>query len=204
MAWMFGNFPSRTDYLTNWEYEKGRTITSADFLGNGWLGYPGHRDTTNQYSVEIIMNMVFWLTRRPLIDDIEVFHRLKASFNEFRSRLGILTALMDFIDKFGANTQRIQDEINKLMAAYSDAEKSYLDNNFVESETRIRAALTLFPQAEDIARKEKEAALLWVYVIEWLVASSTTFFSAFVLWTLMVKRKLYREVQVTRLEESPG
>jgi hypothetical protein len=202
LAYMHGNFPTRQDYLMNWEYEKGRTITSADFLGNGWLGYPGDPETSNQYSVEIIMNMVFWVTKRPLIDDIEVFHRVKASFNEFRSRLGILMALRDFIDKFGANTQKIQDEINRLLVAYDDAQEFYLDNAFVDSEVAIKEGLALFPEAEDIARREKEAALLWVYVVEWLVASSTLFFSGFVLWTLMVKRRLYHEVKVTKLKES--
>jgi hypothetical protein len=202
MATMFGNFPSETHYLVNWEYERGRTITSADFLGNGWLGYPGDPENTNQYSVEIIMNMIFWMTKRPLIDDIEVFHRVKSSFNEFRSRLGILISLRDFIDKFGANTQKIQDEIDELHEAYDGAVELYIQNEFVNSEVAIKEGLALFPQAEDIARREKDAALLWVYIIEWLVASSTMFFSGFVLWTLMVKRRLYREVEVTRLEES--
>ncbi len=202
LAWQKGSFPGKTAYLVNWEYENGRTITCGDFLGNGWLGYPGDPQTTNQYSVEIIMNMVFWLTKRPLIDDIEVFHRVKTSFNEFRSRLAILMALRDFIDKFGANTQKITDEVIKLQKNYDDAVKIYLESDFIDSEKVIKKGLALFPEAEDIARREKDVALLWVYVIEWLVASSTMFFSGFLLWTLMVKRRLYHEVEVTRLEET--
>lgn len=200
LAWQIGNYPTPTDFPANWEYEKGRTITSGMYLGGGWLGYPG-RESKNQYSVDVFMNMVFWLTKRPLIDDIEVFHRVKASFHEFRSRLGILISLRDFIDKFGANTQKIQNEIMKLREAYDDATDLYLDNSFIDSEKAIREGLALFPEAENIARREKDAALLWVYIIEWLVASSTVFISGFVLWTLMVRRRLYHAVKVTRLEE---
>jgi hypothetical protein len=141
------------------------------------------------------------MTKRPLIDDIEVFHRVKSSFDEYRSRLGILISLRDFIDKFGANTQKIQNEIDKLRGAYEVATDFYLDNAFVDSERAIKDGLVLFPEAEDIARREKDAALMWVYIIEWLVASSTMFLSGFVLWTLMVKRRLYHEVEVTKLEE---
>jgi hypothetical protein len=200
LAWQLGSFAGRADYLVNWEYEKGRTITCGDFLGNGWLGYPGAPES-NPYSPEIILNMIFWMDKRPLIDDIVVFHRVKTTFGEFRSRLGILIGLRDFIDKFGANTQKITDQIRDLEVAYNDASEFYLDSKFIESETAIKAGLARFPEAEEIARREKDAALTWVYMIEWLVSSSTLFLSGFVLWTLMVKRRLYHEVEVTKLEE---
>jgi hypothetical protein len=56
-------------------------------------------------------------------------------------------------------------------------------------------------ESEEIARKAKDAALFWVYVIEWLVTAATPFISGFVLWTLMLRRRLYREVTATRLRE---
>jgi len=200
LAWQVGNFATKTDYLVNWEYEEGRTMTCGQYLGGGWLGYPG-RESKNQYSMDVFMNMIFWLTKRPLIDDIDVFHRVKSTFEEFRSRLGMIISLRDFIDRFGANTQRIQAEINDLQEAYSEATELYLDSRFIDSENAIKEGLDRFPQAEDIARREKDTALLWVYIIEWLVTSSALFISGFILWTLMVRRRLYRQVEATRLEE---
>lgn len=41
--------------------------------------------------------------------------------------------------------------------------------------------------------------MLWVYVTEWLVVSSTGMVCGFILWTVMVRRALYRAVQETRL-----
>jgi hypothetical protein len=41
---------------------------------------------------------------------------------------------------------------------------------------------------------------MWVYIIEWFVAVSTLFISGFILWTLMVRRRLYREIDATRLK----
>jgi uncharacterized membrane protein len=200
LAWQVGNFATRTDYLVNWEYEQGRTMTSGQYLGELWFGYPT-RESKNQYSMDMFMNMIFWLTERPLIDDIDVFHRVKSTFEEFRSRLGMLISLRDFIDKFGANTQRIQVEINNLEESYRQATDLYLDSRFIDSENAIKEGLDQFPQAEDIARREKDTALLWVYIIEWLVTSSALFISGFILWTLMVRRRLYRQVEATRLQE---
>jgi hypothetical protein len=188
-----------------WDYEKGRAMTSAEYIPTGWFGYPsGSGPNVNEYAPDILMNMIFYGARRNLIDDVVVFHRLKSSLTEFRARMGLLIKLSDFIDKFGANTQRIQDEVMKLEGMASEMVDYYLDQDFIESERVVLEALDSFPAVEEIARKEKGRALLWVYIIEWLGASSTFFISGFILWTLMVRRRLYRETRSTRLRAFDG
>jgi hypothetical protein len=44
----------------------------------------------------------------------------------------------------------------------------------------------------------KDRALLWVYLIEWLAVTGTCLAAGFVLWTLMVRRRLYKEIAVTK------
>jgi hypothetical protein len=146
--------------------------------------------------------MIFWLAKTELIDDVEVFHRMKSDLNIFRSRLTVLLSLKDFIDKFGANTDRIQNEIFPLQEIFADATALYLEHRFSESEVTIRSGLDRLVDAEEVARREKDRALLWVYIIEWLAASSTFFVSGFILWTLMVRRRLYRDVETTKLATS--
>jgi hypothetical protein len=73
-----------------------------------------------------------------------------------------------------------------------------MEQNFEESDDIIRAGLREFNDAEVLAMREKDKALFWIYVIEWLMASSTLIISGLVLWTLMVRRRLYRKVMVTR------
>ena len=202
LAWQVGNFgPVKVPFVTVWEYQSGRALTNGAWYGHGYWSYPTDPQM-NQYSPDMLMNIVFWLTKRNLIDDIVVFHRVKGSFAEFRSRMAVLVSLIDFIDKFGANTNRIQEEIQILEEMYDLAAGHYLDQEFVEAENEILVSLERFSKAEEIARKEKNIALLWVYLIEWLVTVSTFFIAGFVLWSLMVKRRLYREVSVTKLRES--
>ncbi len=199
LAWQVGNFGMNlVDYIAAWEYEEGRTITNGNGMAICWQGYP-RSPQDNQYTPGILMNMMYWLAQRELIGDIEVFHRVKDNFAEFRSRMLVLISLLDFIDKFGANTGNVQGEVIGLGELYDRASEHYLDQEFVECEAVILDALKQFSSVEDMARREKGRALMWVYIIEWFVAASTLFISGFVLWTLMVRRRLYREIDATRL-----
>jgi hypothetical protein len=47
--------------------------------------------------------------------------------------------------------------------------------------------------------KAKNRAMRWIFIIEWLAVTSTGMVCGFILWTVMVRRKLYREVDATRL-----
>ena len=52
----------------------------------------------------------------------------------------------------------------------------------------------------DDAMKAKDEALFWVYVTEWCALLGTLMISSYVLWTLMVRRRLYKEVRTSRLD----
>ncbi len=202
LAWQHGGFPSREDFIACWEFGEGRAISTGAKIPLGWLEYPKRVTGENKYSPEILMNMIFWISKTELIEDVEVFHRVKYDLSDFRSRMGILLSLKDFIDKFGANTEQLQEEIIEVEEVYALASDQYLDHRFVESQSTISSALEMLPQVEKLARKEKERAFVWVYTIEWLTLSSVLFLSGFVVWSLMVRRRLYRAVSTTKLEMS--
>jgi hypothetical protein len=46
--------------------------------------------------------------------------------------------------------------------------------------------------------KIRERALLWVYITEWFVVTGTMIICGSVIWALMIRRRLYKEVAVTR------
>jgi hypothetical protein len=51
----------------------------------------------------------------------------------------------------------------------------------------------------DDAVKLKSRALRWVYLTEWLVTTGTLLASGYVAYSLLVRRRLYREIGTTRL-----
>ena len=48
----------------------------------------------------------------------------------------------------------------------------------------------------------KQRALFWIYLTEWLAVTAVLLLSGFVLWTLMIRRRLYGEVRSTRLRQA--
>jgi hypothetical protein len=198
LAWQVGNFPAlgKVPFLVSWDYGLGRTITCGGFIKSGetWLG------KENPYASDIVMNMVLFSTQRDLISDVDVFHRLKLSFRKFNDQMNMLIALKDFVDKFGANTQGIQEAVWELQDMKDDADERYLEQDFIGCSNTLDVSFLRFIEAEEVAKRTKAAALLWVYVIEWLVTTSTLLVSSFTLWSLMVKRRLYRQVSTTKFD----
>ena len=198
LAWQLGNFPTygKVPFLVVWDYEKGRTITCGGFIkyGETWLG------KENPYGPDIVMNLVFYSTHRGLIKDVDVFHQLKGLFRQFRDRLNMLVTLKDFVDRFGANTYKIQEQIWDLQKMRRDADEQYLSQDFTACRDTLQKAFLKFDEAEALAKRIKDAAMVWVYFIEWLVTSATLMISSFILWSLMVRRKLYRQVRTTKFE----
>jgi len=198
MAYQYGNFPRKGDtpFLVAWDYGKGRTITcgGAMDLRNSWF------KDENPYAPDMITNIALYSTHRKLIKDVEVFHRIKSYFREFRERLTCLVSLTDFIEKFGANTNRIQSQIQDIRDMSQLATERYLEQDFLGSEEVMSAGFDRFVEVESLALKVKSSALWWVYSIEWLVTTSIFSISGFLLWTLMVRRRLYQAVPTTRMK----
>jgi hypothetical protein len=201
IAWQEGNFPGETDvpFLVAWQYEEGITMTLGDYYGaTFWSSYRGTA-SDNIYALDILMNMILYGTKREVPTEVEVFHRVRSTFLEFRNRMSMLLSLKGFVERFGANTKQIEDAMGGLEAMAKEASDHYLALDFEACEETMNMAFGQFSDAEEVAMKLKDSALFWVYVIEWLVTTSALLVSSFALWSLMVRRRLYRVVRTTRL-----
>jgi hypothetical protein len=203
LAWNIGSFVARVPYMASWAYGEARTMTLGDSFGLAfWSSYSGKGTSTNPYGLDILMNMVLYLTGRRVPTEVMVFHRLRGSFVEFRTRIGLLISLMDFAQKFGANDRRLGGLAAELEEGYDQAKALYLEQKFQESEAAMEELMVELEASGKQVRAMKERALLWVYIVEWLVTTATLMISSFIVWTLMVQRRLYRTVRATRLERS--
>jgi len=63
----------------------------------------------------------------------------------------------------------------------------------------MQELLTRADGQREAALRLKDRALFWIYVIEWLSVSATFLVAGFAVWTLMVRRRLHREIAMTRL-----
>ena len=67
-----------------------------------------------------------------------------------------------------------------------------------KSMEEVEHVLDLLMEADALAVKAKHSALFWLYVTEWLVITATLLIVGSILWSLMVRRKMYKEVHSTR------
>lgn len=152
-----------------------------------------------KYHVDFVLNRIYFPADVPVPDDLELGHTLRASFKAFYEQKGMMISLVDFIDKFGANTESLNVLIDELEAKRKEASRLYMKGEYQESLFEMEEALEGLLSISEKSTQLRRRALLWIYVTEYLIVSGTAMLCGFVLWTVMVKRRYYREVTTTRL-----
>ena len=113
----------------------------------------------------------------------------------------LFVSVLEFVEKFGADTGELYDELLAVDAGiFMDAKVAYMEGDYPDALSMSKVGNEEIKVLVDRALEARERALLWIFVIEWLTVSGTSMISGFVLWTLMVRRRIYREVETTRLQ----
>jgi uncharacterized membrane protein len=186
----FDNHPA----MVEWELENG----ARSFSLTGEV-HTFSRAGIWDYSLDFGSNLAIYLDRRPVPQDLELVHSLRQKMVEVRTRKSLLMGLLEFCESAGANTGTMMGRIDGVDEAVSEAMPDYLSLRFEEVLEAYSQIEEKLDEMEEDAIELKNRALLWVYLIEWLAVTATAMISGFVLWSIMIRRRLYREVEVTRL-----
>lgn len=143
------------------------------------------------------LNSLYYSVAFPLPDDLLVVHELRGAWNEIQVQRSLLHSFIEFADKYAADTGRLEDGMEGADSLRRSSDSLYLEGSYPDSLDALRASIAEFERLQDLAVELKERALFWVYVIEWLVVSSALMVSGFILWSLMIRRALYRAVRTT-------
>jgi len=174
-------------------YGKGMTV--ANSMGIERFGQPYYEW---KYYKDYFINHAYMAAGLPIPEDLEQVHRIREQLETFRDRRAYVIGMIDFIDKFGANTRPVEKMLGETMPLRRKAEDLYLDQRYDETIDVINEAMKRFDEIEAEAVKLRNQALMWIYIIEWSAVSATSLLTAVVLWALMVRRRLYKEVSITR------
>jgi len=181
-------------FFSTWTYAKGTVFA----MTGDWTPDGGWVFLRWDYLPDFITNLMLYCANRPVPQDISLVHTVRKQVTMLGYRRLIATSLVDFIERFGADTRKLLAALDEVDAARDKVEALHLELNFVEALEAANAALSLMDQAELVAEKSKKEALLWIYLSEWLAVASTCLLCALVIWALMIRRRLYREVATTR------
>jgi hypothetical protein len=126
--------------------------------------------------------------------------RLRSQLIKYFSTRRYVLSVIDFAEKFGANMNQAERALRESDQDRKAVVSFYVNGDYQESLEKLTGALTNLDKVSQLALDAKNQALVWIYVIEWLTVSGTAMFCGAILWTLMVKRSVYREVGLTRFQ----
>jgi uncharacterized membrane protein len=184
----------RNPFFSTWEIGEGRTFAFAGDWQYGW----GSEFVRWEYTPDFAINLMLYLAGRRIPEDLELVHTLRSRMATFSYRRAILESLINFVEKFGANPRDLVQAAEKVDGARRTFTDLYLEEEFDAALGAVDDALVLMDEAEDVADRVKRNALLWIYLTEWMATTATAMICGMVVWTLMVRRRLYREVGVTQ------
>ena len=194
--------PFHFPWMVSWKFggDGGTCWVAADDLDHPWWSRETYGFCENLYAVDVLANIISYTVGRELPEDVMVPILIRRELLDYNSLRNLFVSVLEFVEKFGADTSDLYDELTDIDDLIVDeAKRSYLDGEYDEALSGIRLGNEKVRDLSDKALKFRESTLLWVFVVEWFVVSGTCMLSGFVLWTLMVRRKVYREVATTRL-----
>jgi len=173
----------------------GEGMTVANAMGLERFSQPYYEWS---YYKDYFINHAYFSAKIEIPEDLELVHRVREQLETFRDQRSFVIGTIDFIDKFNANTRPVEEMLAETTPMREEAEELYIDQRYEESAAVLQMATERFEEINEAAVKLKDQALLWIYIIEWSAVSATSLVTGVIIWALMVRRKLYREVGITR------
>lgn len=191
--------PNTAPWLMHYDYDKGSTWTLCDnFVNPFWCGmYYGK--VQGDLQTDVLMNMIWYSVGLELPDDAALVHQMRISFRDYIEKRSLQISVIEFVDRLGANLVPVENVINQADLAKAEAEELYLDQYYDESSERLSDAFDRLEEATELSLAQKRRALLWIYIIEWAAVTGTLMICGVAIYSLMVRRRYYREVSTTRM-----
>jgi hypothetical protein len=190
--------PPRSPVLAWMDFGEGRSISFV----NDW----GGKGMTPFYywpeAPTALANIVYYAARVPIPEDPTLVRRIRERMGYLSSLRALAISTIDFADKFGANVREVEKSLGRANDLAAGVLPAFSSGDFEASMEILDSAIQATQEVSEAADRAMRGALIWVYVSEWFVVTGTSMASAFLLWTLMVRRRMYREVAVTRLRTS--
>ncbi|MBU7004241.1 MAG: hypothetical protein HXS50_01645, partial [Theionarchaea archaeon] len=154
----------------------------------------------NPYGIDLVTNLILHSLDRPLIGDVLSRREARGRISSFMAEKLLVISMLEWADLFGANTMSLSQSLLDLDSSVSEAVGFYLEQDYdsvMGIMDRVRLTINEIGQR---AVGLKDAALFWVFLLEWLAVTATSMITGVVLWTLMVRRRMYRNVGTTRID----
>jgi uncharacterized membrane protein len=185
-------------FLMWWDIGNGRTMAQSA----GWQPAAGNVFMRWDYYGDYAINMMLFLAGQKLPEDLEMVYLVRRRMRETNEDLNMLYSMIEMVEKFGGSGFGLNQMVSEVQDQKQKALDLYVQARLDESLEALSVALEMGENTMGEAVRVRNAAAFWIFLTEWAVVTGTFLFTGTVLWTLMIKRRLYREVEITRLR--PG
>lgn len=187
--------PQNLPWLVSWRpggKKAGMQWVVAHIFDSWWDQF------NNPYALDVATNMIFYSMEMPLITDVSARREARRLFATFRAQKSLILSMMEWSDNLGASILPLSQRLTAVEIQMEQAVDSYVVQDYA---TTISLLDSVSKEVNDIGEEAvrlKNEAMFWIYVSEWLVVTSTAIIVGFVVWTLMIRRRMYRAIQATR------
>jgi len=182
----------KTPIYFYWDVGEGR------FLGvQNLKGVFGQNFEDWIYFIDSVINAYYYTVSFPIPKDLLSVHELRRKWHETNIQKKLLIGMIDFADKFGANTGQVEEGMEEVEYIQETSNALYLEQEYLEALQQLDLAISRVFELEELAVELKDRALFWIYMIEWFTVFGVAMISGTALWTIMVRRRLYRETRTT-------
>jgi hypothetical protein len=196
--------PLGLPFLVSWKLggEDGGLIwTLSGAFDAAWWGSGGSWGTrgSNPYAIDLATNLIFHSLGRGTIKDIKARREARRSLSAFQAQKLLVLSMMEWADRLGADVSEAFEALRDLEAGAGVALGFYLEGDYpatISSMDEVSSGVNGI--TEDVVAL-KDRTLFWIYVSEWLTVTSVAMITSYLLWALMIRRRLYRVIESTRL-----
>jgi hypothetical protein len=188
-------------FLVWWDVGEGRSFTmTTSYYG---LEAGSWREINRwEYYIDWQVDLHLFLASQPIPPNPEIIHSLRKNLWDFRIKRGLLDSMIEFASSWGGNPQAVWGMLSGLNNGLREVETKYLEQDFNAAMTLVGNLWVELEEVDRAALELKNQTLIWVYLTEWLALTGTAMITGAMIWGLMVKRRLYKEVGTTTLTKN--
>ncbi len=184
----------RHPFLCTWMQGEGQTFA----MGSDWTPGGGVHFMKWDYYGDYASNLVLYVAGVEVPAEHELRHAFKSLLEEYEEQKTLLMATLDFVERFNANSRPLLLKISENDDNREKAEDLYMEQDFQPAVDRMNQVVNRIEELTEESLDLRDRSLFWVYVIEYLTVIGTCLITGTIVYTLMIRRRLYREVEVTR------
>jgi hypothetical protein len=194
--------PNELPWLVSWRPGGGDAGMMWVFTGvfdPPWWGLdPSLRDE-NPYAIDMLTNLLFYSLEIPLVNDIHARRDARTVLSTFQARKVLALHVMEWADAFGAKILLLSQEFTIMEEDAEKAMEYYVEQDYASTVSYMESMSEKVIAITEEAVRLKNEAMAWVYAFEWLTVTGASLVAGTSLWSLMIRRRLYKQAGSTRL-----